>query len=341
MRRNRVVLLICLCALIGGACKSAEPVQPVRVAQAPTTPSPKPSSIHPITGVTFDAPADWQDRRVIAAKIGNSSVERPQSGLEDADLVYEELAEGGITRFIAVFHSTDPGLIGPVRSARLVDPEIIGPLKPLFAYAGGVGPVLSRVKSDKRITDASFDNATDAYTRLRDRKAPYNLYADVSDLWNGSHGSPPTDLFHWLPEGAAATEGGAPAASFDFSFADQGSSSFTYSDGVWRRSNNGRPHTLNDGSVASPRNVLVQYVSVTAGSIVDANGERSPDTSVEGRGDALLFRGGRVFSGRWEAAPSGHTRFLLDDGTPMLLVPGQTYVELIPNSRRVKIQAPV
>lgn len=339
MRRTPVVAFLCSCALAFAACSGVASAPPVRVEGRPVTPTPIPMAVHPLTGESFQSPADWQERQVIAAKIGNSSLERPQSGLEDADLIYEELAEGGITRFIAVFHSTDPGLIGPVRSARLVDAEIIGPLKPLFAYAGGVAPVITSVRSDKRITDVSFDNATDAYTRLRDREAPYNLYADVSDLWNNSKGGPPIQLFHWLEASVSISEGGAVARSVDFSFADNNRSSFRYSDGRWLRSNNGRDHILNNGSTASPVNVLVQYVSTKQGSIVDRNGERSPDTSVAGTGEALLFRGGRVFEGRWETQPSGLTNFVLADGSPMLLAPGQTYVELIPKGRHVKVNA--
>lgn len=336
----RALAAIVLLAVVVPACRGRDPEPTPRPTPRPT-PTPVPRHEAPLTGeVTEGETPDWQSRRALAVKIGNSGPERPQSGLEHADVVYEELAEGGITRFISVFHSSKPGTVGPVRSARFVDPDLLAPLSPVFAYAGGVPPVVAAVGAQESILDLNIDRFEDAYERSSDRRAPYNLYVSTDAIWRRAEGGPPPALFSWMPEGEGTDpNSGEPASRATLSFSPQTSVLYTYDPdaGAYLRSNGAEPHMLNDGSRVNPVNVLIQHVTVRAGSVVDRNNQVSPDSVVIGDGDAILLRGGRAFRGRWERSGTEPTRFIDAEGNPLLLARGQTYVELVPNGRAVRL----
>lgn len=331
-RTTRLWALVLVLLALATACGTAGGVDVVRVqrddVEVKPTPSPVPVYTHPITGVAYQGPQDWQQRRTLVAKIENSLQARPQSGLDRADLIYEELVEGGITRFVVVFHTRGADRIGPIRSARHVDPDIVTPLSPLFAYSGAVPPVIQALRAVPQITDVGVDRVPGAYYRDRGRSSPHNLYSSTEALRRGRDGGdPPPPLFSFLPSDADPTAGGEPAGSVTFAFARNSERvrwSYDPGEGLYLRSHGNTPHTVEGGDQIGVRNVLVQRLS-------------SP-TQVLGEGEALLFRDGRVFSGRWIRGSVGEpTHFVDASGQPLLLAPGSTWVELLPSGQPVDL----
>lgn len=303
--------------------------------------------LHPITGVVHYVPKDWQDRPVLAVKIGNTAPERPQAGIDKADLIYEEVVEGGATRLIALFSTEAPERIGPVRSARFVDPAILRPIAGLIGYSGGVPPVVAAVRAVPGLKDVGAFAKSAAYRRDPARRAPYNLYTSATALWAGEEGGPPTQpLFGFLSSADdLATGGGDSALEARFAFTGSGVRvRYAYDDrtGKYGRFQQDTPHnvegTNGEGQQLAFRNVLIQYIGITPGSGTDQAGGRTQDTDVIGNGSAVLLRGGRAFRGTWtRSSAEVATRFLDSDGEQFRLAPGQTIIELVPNGRELAL----
>jgi hypothetical protein len=139
----------------------------------------------PLTGL--DAPSeDAIAARVVSVKVENSRESRPQSNLQLADVVYETVTEGGITRFNAIFHSNAPSVVGPVRSARLSDVDIVPQYHALFCFSGASSSVNAQVRS-AGIENLSEDaGVTKPFTRSSRRASPHNLYADLTEVRAGA-----------------------------------------------------------------------------------------------------------------------------------------------------------
>jgi len=338
-RRYLLALVVVLAAACGTAAGDVHVTRVQRV-DFDVRPTPPPL-VHPLTGEGFPAPQAWQSRQALAIKVENSPASRPQSGLGEADVVFEELTEGGVTRFIAIFHSTDAETVGPVRSARRMDPQIVAPIGVLFAYSGAVPGVVALVRNTGGVTDVGYDRATSAYYRSPGRRAPHNLYTSTAALWKGREGSPPEPLFSFLDLGADPSVGGRDAASFSFAFAGNSDTvryAYDADTGTYLRSHGGTPHTTSGGDQVAVTNVIVQSVGVSSGSTVDAAGQATPDTQVVGDGKAVLFRGGRAIEGRWTRSSVGaKTSFVDVDGEPMQLARGSTWIELVPRARSITI----
>src|SRR4051812_22578053 len=190
-----VILVACL---IFAACTTTKPKAAPRATgtttastPAPTTTPPPPPApvVWPLTGVPTTA---LVNRPALAVKIENSIDARPQTGLNAADMVWEEVVEGGITRYVAVFNSTIPPEIGPVRSVRPMDPAIAVPLHGVLAFSGGAGWILNLVKQSGAQT-LSQDAGNAGFYRSRARSAPHNVYATPQTLINqadAAHSAP-------------------------------------------------------------------------------------------------------------------------------------------------------
>ena len=166
----------------------------------------------PLTGLP--APGGQVPQRpALAYKVDNYPAARPQSGLTNADIVFEEPVEGGITRLVAVFQCQSANLVGPIRSARAIDVPILGQLgKPLFVHAGGINPVIGLVNAGNLFNDDVFTHAS-IVQHLPGRYAPYDTYASTSAAWalNQSDTTPPAPLYTYsatAPDGDAGGIGG-------------------------------------------------------------------------------------------------------------------------------------
>ena len=226
MRRlsPKVALCAAALALAAVACATAQSFEVQRVQKSDVQVLPGENGfVNPLTGVVAYTPQDWAGRPALAIKIGNSSPERPQAGLDRADVVYEEIVEGGVTRFLALFLTNQSPRVGPVRSVRTVDHKIMQPVGGLFGYSGGVPPVISELRETPGVTDVGANVEGGAYRRDGARNAPYNLYTATDQLWSGRSGSPPKPLFEFLASDEDAATGGQEVANeVGLSFAGNG-----------------------------------------------------------------------------------------------------------------------
>lgn len=279
------------------------------------------------------------DRPALAVKVENLEAARPQAGLNKADVVYEEPVEGGITRFIAVYQCRDANRIGPIRSARLVDADILRQFgSPVFAFAGGVPAVVSAVDEAGAISIA-FDGTSEFFEEDPNRSEPHHVFSSTSVLYRGAAGDSPESVFTFDSEKPSAVVSKiARQIHVDFSPSADVFWNFNRKRGVWLRSHGEEPHTLEDGSQVSAVNVIVQVVEVRPSEIVDAAGNPSPEIEAIGSGKALVFRNGRVVEGRWvREGEDDLTEFVDDAGATIPLAPGPTWVELFPSDRPIEV----
>ena len=335
---------LCLAALLiffgCGTAQGAIKIERVQKADVKVLPG-QGGFTNPLTGIVSYSPQDWQKRRALGIKVGNSSNERPQSGLDRADVVYEEIVEGGVTRFLAVFLTNEAPKVGPVRSVRNADADIMAPLKGLFGYSGGVPPVISKLRGTDGVTDVGANVVGGAYRRDSGRPMPYNLYTSTDRLWSGRSGSPPPAMFEFLSSNDdPATGGEANANEVKFAFAnnsDEVRYLFDKKAGRYERFVGEDEHRIDgegEGAQLGFSNVLIQKVGVSAGLTVDTRGQSSSEIALIGSGQAALARGGKILSGRWERPNVGSpTRFIGADGVALKLAPGTTIVELLPAGR--------
>jgi hypothetical protein len=277
-------------------------------------------------------------RPALAVKVENLAAARPQAGLNDADIVYEEPVEGGITRFIAVYHCRDATRIGPIRSARLVDADILRQFgSPVFAFAGGVPAVVSAVEEAGAVS-IPFNTSSEFFEEDPNRSKPHHVFSSTAVLYEGAAGEPPDPVFAFDAE-RPTTAKRARLVHLDFSpFADV-FWKFSPKNRVWLRSHDEEPHTLEDGSRVSAANVIVQVVKVRPSAIVDVAGNPSPEIDAVGTGKAFVFRNGRVIEGRWTREGADDlTEFVDAGGDEISLAPGSTWVELFPSDRTIDIE---
>jgi hypothetical protein len=286
----------------------------------------------PLTGVAPRKGKEVPDRPLLAVKIENSPDARPQAGLEHADVVYEEPVEGGLTRFIALYHCADAKRLGPVRSARVTDPDVLAQFgRPLFGYAGAANAVKA-VLAKADLIDLSY-LVVDAYVRDPNRSAPHNLYSSTRSLWRagGRKGEPPAGVFTFSEELEVKGKK-ARSAHIPFSYASDVYWSWDAETEGWLRSHGTTPHLTESGAQVRADTVVVMHVPVTLGEIRDAAGARSPEVTLTGKGQVWILRDGRVIAGRWERPTLGQaTRFVARNGDEIALRPGTTWIELVPD----------
>ena len=302
----------------------------------PAVPAPPTMATSPLTGLPMDILRS--KRPVLVVKIDNAPKARPQIGLNQADVVFEEGVEGGITRFAALFQSEDSKPVGPVRSARSTDIKIVSALHhPLFAYSGA-NALFKQYVHDAPLVDVGVDNYPDRYHREADRTSPYNLFSDTPALFDLAppNSVPPPALFAWRSPGAAASGPGARAvtharlwwqaskmteAIWDWDPLSKG----------WRRTQNGEIHVDAAGRQVTPANVVVQFVTYHDTGLVDSSGTSVPEADVVGSGDAWVLTGGMLIPCHWSKASNTEITHYTDaSGAEVRLAPGKTWVELVP-----------
>ncbi|MGY4645467.1 hypothetical protein ACVW07_003300 [Cellulomonas sp. URHB0016] len=192
----------------------------------------------PLTGVLGDPVA----RPALAVKIENTAVARPQTGLEQTDVVWETIVEFDVSRFIAVFHSQVPAEVGPIRSVRPMDPVILAPMHGLLAFSGGQPGILDLVAASG-VQMISHDAGAPGMYRTKDRSAPHNVYGTPQTFWDqadADHQAPPAEqfLFARSADQAAAVLAGTPAGTLSFHLSPASNPAWTWdaASGTWLRS---------------------------------------------------------------------------------------------------------
>lgn len=305
--------------------------QPEPQASAP----PEVPAVCPLTGER-PAGADLAQPG-IAVKVSNSPDARPQTGLDQADIVYEEIVEGGITRFMALFHCHKSKKVGPVRSARFDDPKIALPYTRVLGYSGS-NAIVDKELAKHDIIQLTELNSADAFYRVPPGTLnTHNLFTDVTKLRKLSlqrskklHG-PEKPIFEFgdLPDGAK------PARSVALNFNPNILIEWEFSGGSYKRSEDGVDFMAASGKQIEADNVLVQEVEVNnSPTIVDVAGNPSPDITLTGRGRAFLLRDGKVIKGTWSSKKEGSAPvFETKDGTPFVFAVGSTWIELVPSRK--------
>ena len=332
-----------LAGLVLSACSStpaatkAGAKHPGATTTTSTTAAPVAVATCPLTGTPVPGGAAVPQRPALAVKIDNYPAARPQSGMDKADVVFEEPVEGGITRYDAVFQCQDAPLVGPVRSARNIDIGILGQLgTPLLVHVGGIDPVLANIDASP-LVNVDLGNYGSIQTHPAGRVAPYATYSTTAQMWaiHPTMTTPPQPLFTY----SAKTPKGTAVSSVNIDFSATSNVTWKYNPSIsafTRFYNSTTPDMLSDGVQNTAANVIVQYVQISYGPWVENSEgglEVQADLYPNASGVADVFRGGTEITGTWQRSALGSpTRFLDAAGAPIPLQPGQTWVELVPNT---------
>jgi hypothetical protein len=288
-----------------------------------------------LTGLPVADPSLAQ-RPALSVKVDNAPPALPQAGLDAADLVTEELVEGGLTRLMATFQSHDAAPVGPIRSVRPVDADLLDELNGgIFAFSGGAAGEIAPVRGHSGAVLIDNDAGGGGFTRSPDRKAPYNLYGSTPAFYaEGARAArrvptAPPQLFQY---GWAAPAGPA-VGSVSMTWSIYRSSGWTWDPGsaTYGRTQDGTVDDLADGSAVTATNVVIMSTPIRGTGIFDAAHKEDPFVVVTGQGQCWVMRDGVLLEGRW-VRPSTYGPVKLVDtrGDPLTLTPGRTWIELFP-----------
>ena len=308
-----------------------------------TTPQQKPVSdqerefLAPFRGTPIDSTELYSPP--LALKIDNAPTALPQQGLQDADIVFEELVEGGLTRFLAIFHSQIPASVGPIRSGRSTDIPLLMPFDgALFGWSGS-NWAFRKLLDTVAITDVGLYRNPSHYWRQTERISPSNLWVRASQLFNKEAHDPHSSEPLWPYELPEETTSG-PSREIKGVKVDWGSTKVEHlwdaARSGWARSQNDDPHVVLDlkgeQHELAPENLIIQFTKYVLTNEEDVNGARIPLGLVsEGSGTALILKDGGLIEGRWiKANVTVHTDFFDNQGRLIAMSPGSTWVLLAP-----------
>ena len=282
---------------------------------------------------------------VLVVKVENDPSVRPQYGLGAADIVFEELVEGGITRFAAIFQSQFPKEIGPVRSVRHVDASIAAPVADFFAFSGGARPTLNYLRGNLPSSLPLLTEGASGFHRTGYHYPPHNLYLDPIKLI-ASQKKTTTEAKPYFSLGTRtiATKSGLTKVSakakvtksvnLQFSSFERPSWSWSDKRQAWVRFDSGAPAmtVMPAGTVRiQANNVVVLRVTSADAGYRDPAGNYVPRTIFTGKGSGYLFSAGKRLPITWSKATLSSTVVLKDtEGNRVTLEPGNTWVELVP-----------
>ncbi|MGH8869997.1 MAG: DUF3048 domain-containing protein [Actinomycetes bacterium] len=322
-RRTLALLLGCAVLVAPAACSSDDDSG----GQEPDKKASKPPARLPLTGEV--AKSGIPDRPALVVKVDNTSSAEPQIGLGRADLVVEELVEGGATRLAAFYQSRLPGDVGPVRSMRTSDAGIVAPTEGVLVASGAAGVVT------RAIRDAGIPTATEGapgFSRDGARPAPYNLVVDPKALIKGLDdppGPPGTPYLPWATsDSATPAASGKRVTSAQVTFSPAQTTRWGYTQGQgWTRENG--LSAVGDSFVADQ--LLVLRVTTKDAGYRDPAGNPVPETVTTGEGRAVLLLGDRRVNAAWEKASEEEPfRLATKSGEELTLPPGNTWIELVP-----------
>ena len=273
------------------------------------------------------------DGELLAVKIDDTNMAHPQLGLEDADVVYIEQVEGGLTRLAAIFSTVIPSRIGPVRSARISDIDILSQYgRVAFAYSGAQRKLLPVIQSANLEDLGAQHESSKIYTTDPTRVQPYAMVLRADLLMQKiSEEKLSVDtaknvgfVFGDLPEGGSPIQKVVmnwPAATY--------SAQWSTEESRWLLSHNNKINLADSGVVLGPTTLVIQMVEISASEYGDKFGGVTPLSKTVGTGKAYILRDGQMFATTWNRAfPDSGTTFNLPDGTAMNFAPGQVWVAL-------------
>lgn len=303
---------------------------PAPVQQKVTKPAPKPEAYYSLlTGERVPDKAALT-APVTAIMIENSPLARPQSGLKDAEVVFEAIAEGGITRFLAIYQQAKPQLIGPVRSLRMYYIDWLAPYNASAAHIGGSANALREIRtSGYRDIDQFFNAGT--YWRATDRYAPHNVYTSFErlDALNKAKGYTESVFTSFARvDGKPSDQPTASTVNINFS-SPAYNTAYAYDKATNRylRSIGGAPHLDREAGQISPAVVVALRVNMNL--VMEDGWREQIDTT--GSGSAVIFQNGTAQEATWRKEARSTPLILTDqDGKEIPLVRGQTWIAAVP-----------
>src|SRR6478735_9073837 len=282
------------------------------------------ASTWPMTGLPVEGDADAaQPHPVLVTKMDNTYSSSPQIGLGSADLVVEELVEGGLTRLAAFFYSELPANAGPVRSMRASDIGIVSPVDATVVTSGAASKTIAR------INDAGipfYQEGDVGFGRDSSRSAPYNLFANLQTVAEDSatDATRPQDYLPWGSEEDFPS--GQPAKKIAASFGGSHTTNWTYDGKGYVNENT----YADQGDEFPADSVLVLRVQVGDAGYLDPAGNPVPETKLEGKGEAMIFHNGRLVRGTWHKTGLDSPITLSTKAGDLIVPAGYTWIELVP-----------
>ncbi len=301
-----------------------------------------PEDVNPLTGLVVANPEVLQ-RRPIAVKVSNIARVRPQSGLNNADLVFEHMTEGTITRFTAVFYTNDSEKIGSIRSGRIIDLEIPVMYDAAFAYSGASGPVRLMFQGSSffdRIISPDFGHG--GFERISDPNNPNEFFEDtlftntdtLRFILNERGQDTPPNFQNGMAFHPDPPDGGTPASSIEVAYrATNAFWQYEIGTSRYNRWSDGVAHTdANTGAQLNFKNIIVLGAHHQNTDVVeDSFGSPSIQIQIWGEGPVSIFRDGQRFEGRWRREnPDDMLTFYDLDGNLLPLSPGNSFFQLVP-----------
>ena len=311
---------------------------------AVTSPTPAPSPTAEPTPIPTPTPAPTPAPLAapLMVQVENAPDARPQSGLGEADVVYEYETEGGISRFTTVWFTPPPVQVGPVRSARLATVKLVHIWDGTLVYSGSTDYVLGRLAASG---DRYYNETTSAGAlyRIGSRRAPHNLYTDGSHLnvLAGRVHAGPTAYQLWARTPLnALPAGGAPASVATVGISNFESPRFTFDGGLGGYTRTEPTGLLIDAATGKPwtvPTVVILQVPVTIGpEVEDVSGTHGLDFGVQGSGPAQVLVGGFSFTGTFNQGDSGPPTLTMANGQPMPIAPGEVLIILMRRGNPVR-----
>lgn len=289
------------------------------------------SSTSPFTGMPL---AEEYYKRAVAVAVENSPAARPQSGLEEAEIIYEFMLEGGITRFLAIYWPDLPEKIGPIRSARPFLIETAAAYDALFLHAGA-SPDGFQMLNDNGILHLDEIYQSQYFWRSSKRRAPNNLYTgrpSLDDYLNNLAEREYPEQFNFIT--ASVISNFSPAEEITINYWGDYKVLYRYNS---LQNNYDRyiydfetPHQVESGAHLNAKNIIVKFVET---STKDEEGRQ--EINLNSSGEIKLFRDGTVIEGSWERNSSNQITYLDNNGSEIELNPGQSWIQLVPNGTEV------
>jgi len=304
-------------------------------------------AIWSLTGLP--GPEDAQLKPILVVKIENNSIVRPQTGLDRADLIFEELVEGGASRFAAVFQSNIPDEVGPVRSVRHVDVSLAAPIADVFAFSGGAKRTMKYVGLELPTTMSQVREGAPGMNRKPGVSAPNNLFLDTKQMFSAvaEYDTPSSGFFVPSPMSGAVPVPSSSATAAPvvpapvgkavntvevaFSTLAKPNWKWNAADKLWMRSEGSNPFNNIDGSQFGTNNLVIIEIREVDAGYKGSTGGYVPRSVTSGSGRGWVLSNGQAVEVKWNK-PSVVSQMELSDtnGNPFTMPTGRTWVELLP-----------
>jgi hypothetical protein len=316
----------------------------VALPTAPPTTPPQPTATpvpwNPLTGRNV-GDLGLIRRRIVAVKIDNAPLARPQLGLSATDVVYEQLAEGGLTRFLAFFLQESPEKVGPVRSSRLTDIYLGEEWDFLFAYAGA-GRTTTRLLAEALVPAFKAPELGERiegtpYSRDNSRPVPHNLFVKIDGIRQAASSDPILSKeVEIRPFPFAEPPATGPLRTINMPYIPDAAVRWAYDEAsnTWKRNMAGRPHVdaMNNQQIGV-ENVVIQYAEIFTAQNVEPDAAGNPvlDAILRGENKLRVFHSGQMFEGTWlKEHDRAKTQYRNADGKPMPFRPGKVWFHIVP-----------